>query len=353
MSPKALVLAVVGAGSVAVAAAGGYLALRANPRSEAPTEATTSVALNSATPSPAATPPVAAETTAPDPNAPRTETTVPVEPAADRNRSASRAPSATATTAKTTPATTRSAKTQTPPAAPPRYGSASEPRTETPAQPAPPPAQWPAPSPASRATDPAPVSTTTAVEAAPVNPPPPAPRFEELTVKEDAVIGIRLEQSVSSETAKVEDRISARVTRDVTVDGRTAIPAGAKLEGTVTAVQPGGRFKERARLGIRFHSLVLADGAKIPLQTETIYRDGDSPTGDATAKIGASAVVGAIIGAAIGGKKGAAIGSAAGAAGGTGAVMAGGNKDATIAAGVPLTVRLTSPATVTIEKDSK
>jgi len=197
------------------------------------------------------------------------------------------------------------------------------------------------------------VSTTPPPVELPAVVAPPAPRFEELTIKEDSVIGIRLDQSVSSETAKIEDRVTARVTRDVTVDGRTAIPAGAKLEGTVTAVTPGGRFKERARLGVRFHSLVLADGVKLPLQTETIYRDGDSPTGDATAKIGASAVVGAIIGAAIGGKKGAAIGGAAGAAGGTGAVMAGGNKDATIAAGVPLTVRLTSPATVTIEKESK
>ncbi len=344
MSGKALVLAVVGAGSVVVAAAGGFLALRANPRSATPTSTATIADVNSATP--VASAPLTAATPSPELNAPRSETTVPVEPVRNSDAPRATAPAPRPKTSRPEPPPARPAVTD-------RYESTPASREATPA-PVP-----PAPAPAAPAATAPPVARPSESVAAsvpatePIVIPPPAPRFEELTVKEDSVIGIRLEQSVSSETAKVEDRVTARVTRDVTVDGRTAIPAGSKLEGTVTAVTPGGRFKERARLGVRFHSLVLADGAKLPLQTETIYRDGDSPTGDATAKIGASAVVGAIIGAAIGGKKGAAIGGAAGAAGGTGAVMAGGNKDATIAAGVPLTVRLTSPATVTIEKDSK
>ena len=138
----------------------------------------------------------------------------------------------------------------------------------------------------------------------PLPPPPPAkPRFEELTVGENAVIGIRLETALSSATAKIEDRVTARVSRDVTVEGRTAIPAGARLEGTVVAVEKGGKFKDRARLGVRFTSVVLSDNLRVPIQTETIFRDGDSPVPDATSKIGASAVVGAILGAVIGGKK--------------------------------------------------
>ena len=69
-------------------------------------------------------------------------------------------------------------------------------------------------------------------------------------------------------------------------------------------VEHAGKFKDRARLGIRFHSLVLADGTRMSMQTETIFRDGDSPTGPAASKVGASAVVGGIIGAVVGGKKG-------------------------------------------------
>ncbi len=178
---------------------------------------------------------------------------------------------------------------------------------------------------------------------------PVSPDYDELTVRTDSVIGIRLDTAVSSETAHVEDRVTARVSRDVLVDGRVAVPAGSTLEGIVTTVQRGGRFKERARLGVRFTSVLLADNERVPIQTETIFRIGDAPTGEASAKIGGAAVLGAILGSVIGGKKGAAIGSTAGAAGGTAAVMAGDVNSAVIPASAPLTVRLTGPATVLVE----
>jgi hypothetical protein len=179
----------------------------------------------------------------------------------------------------------------------------------------------------------------------------PKRRFADVIVKEGAVIGIRLDLAISTTTAKVEDKVTARVARDVTVDGLTAIPLGARLEGTVTVVQRGGKMKDRSRIGVRFETLLLADGTRVPLRTDTIFRDGEPPAGEATSKIGASAVVGAILGAVIGGKKGAAIGGTAGAAGGTAAVLSGEANAATIAAGTPLTVRLTAPVTVTIERD--
>jgi hypothetical protein len=79
-------------------------------------------------------------------------------------------------------------------------------------------------------------------------------------------------------------------------------------------------------------------------------REGDSPGRESAAKIGGGAIGGAIIGGILGGAKGAAIGSTVGAGAGTGAVMAGGRNAATLPAGSPVTVRLESPATVTVEK---
>src|SRR5262249_4083771 len=155
---------------------------------------------------------------------------------------------------------------------------------------------------------------------------------------------------LSSERARVEDRVDARVTRDVSANGHVAIPAGSRMIGSVTLVEKGGKLKDQARLGVRFHTLVLADGHEIPLRTEAIYRDGQSPAADSARKIGGAAIGGAILGAIMGGGKGAAVGSAVGAAGGSAAVMAGDRNAATLAAGTIVTVRLAAPVTLEVEK---
>lgn len=179
---------------------------------------------------------------------------------------------------------------------------------------------------------------------------PVGPLYDELVIAADSVIGLEIESSLTSEKAKVEDPVAARVTRDVKVGNRVVIPAGSRANGEVTAVERGGRLKDRARLGVRFTSIVLADGTRIPIQTETIYRDGDSPTNESAAKIGGGAIGGAIIGGILGGGKGAAIGSIVGAGAGSGAVVAGGRNAATLPSGTPVTVRVHEPVIVTVER---
>jgi len=179
---------------------------------------------------------------------------------------------------------------------------------------------------------------------------PRAPQFEEVILPASSVIGLQLESTLSSERARVEDRVDARVTRDVLAAGRVAIPAGSRVLGSVTVVERGGKVKERARLGVRFHTLVLADGTEVPLHTDAVYRDGESPAGDSAKKIGGAAVGGAILGAILGGGKGAAIGGATGAAGGTAAVMHGDRNAATLSRGEVVTAKLSAPATISVER---
>ena len=188
------------------------------------------------------------------------------------------------------------------------------------------------------------------VDRTPVAQEPPRKTYEELVIPADSVIGLQVESAVSSDRAKVEDKVTARVTRDVRVRDQVAIPAGARAEGAITLVDRGGRLKDQARLGIRFHTVVLADGTRLPINTETIYREGDSPARESAAKIGGGAVGGAVLGAIFGGKKGAVIGSTVGAAGGGVAVAASDPNPATLPAGSTVTVRMGSPATVTVEK---
>lgn len=259
--------------------------------------------------------------------------------------------------ARTAPAAPRTSRPASASSAPPPTRESSPPRAAQEARASAPEVRLPAPS----APEPRPVQpVATVAPAAPAAPAetfepaepkgPPAPRFVDLVVSTDSVLGLQIETALTSEKARVEDEVVARVTRDVRVGDRVAIPAGAQARGEVTMVERGGKLKDKARLGIRFTSVVLADGTRIPLETDTIYREGDSPGGESTAKIGGGAIGGAILGGIFGGAKGAAIGAATGAGAGTAAVVAGGRNAATLPSGTPVTVRLIKPATVTVEE---
>jgi hypothetical protein len=189
------------------------------------------------------------------------------------------------------------------------------------------------------------------IDAEPDTPPaPPAPEFEDLVVPSESVLGLQIERTISSETARVEDRVEARVTRDVRVGDKVAIPAGSLVQGSVMEVERGGKVKERARLGIRFHTVVLADGSRLNIKTDAVVREGASPAKESAAKIGGAAVGGAILGAILGGGRGAVIGGATGAAGGTAATMASERNPAVLNAGTTVSVRTQQPVTVTVEK---
>ena len=171
----------------------------------------------------------------------------------------------------------------------------------------------------------------------------------DLVIAADSVVGLQVDTPVSTEDAQVEDDVEARVTRDVIVDDQIAVPAGTRVLGSVVLVENAGELRGAARLGVRFHTVVLDDVFELPIVTETVYREGKGRGSESAAKIGGAAVGGAILGAIFGGRQGAAIGGAAGAAGGTAAAMAGDGQPATLPAGSTLTVRLSRPATVTIE----
>ena len=332
MSTKALVIAIVGASCIGAAAAGGFVAVRLNSADRAladagaPNAPATSASNSSAAQAADSTPGAVAVSNPPTP--------------AVASKAAT--PAAPVKTPKTTPKTATPAKTAVataPVPTPPAQATTPEPPVAAATAPPPPPDVPPPP--------PDPPATTADV-ATPVEP---APVFDEITVKADSVIGLSLDTTVSSEVARIEDRVIAHTTRDVMVDGRVAIPRRSRLEGVVTAVQRGGKFKDQARVGVRFTTLYLPDNSKFPIQTEPIFRDGEAPGNEAASRVGAGSVIGAILGAVVGGKKGAAIGAAGGAGAGAASVAAGDKNAATIPSGVPMTVRLTAPVTVTVARD--
>jgi hypothetical protein len=336
-------------GCVTAAAGGAYLAVRQNGA------VTRSADTNAAPNAPAAAPAAPAAK-------PVNETEAVVEPQASPAATPSATPdAATKPEPKVNPAPAPApAAAESKPARVPRAEPARGPAA--PRAPAPTPRVEPAPAPAHPA---APVNATPAAETQAAAPAPePAPervpepreprarqvQFDEVVLPASSVLGLQVETPLSSERTQIEDRVEARVTRDVTSEGKVAVPAGSRVLGSVTVVERGGKMKDRARLGVRFHTLVLADGRQVPLRTETIIREGDSPSNESARKIGGAAVGGAILGAILGGGKGAMIGGAAGAGGGSAAVMAGDRNAATLPAGTVVSVRLSGPATIEIER---
>jgi hypothetical protein len=318
---------------LAAAAAGGYIATRQNAIPAPASAQTGPVPVAQPASSAKASPAAVQETEATVSDSAR-------KPAAPSVKSANDAATAKRRSEPARTADAREAKAPAFQQVPPLQGTwPSSAVTQVPAQQAPlPPAVEPAPRAEDHAQEP------------PRAPEPPQPTLEDLVIARDSVIGLQTDTRVSSDTARVEDRVDARVTRDVKVGDRIAVPAGARVIGTVTQVERGGKFKEQARLGIRFHTIVLADGTNLPISTETIVRLGEAPGNGSAAKIGGGAVGGAILGAILGGAKGAAIGATAGAGAGTAAVTAGERSAVVLPAGTPLTPRILSPVTVTVER---
>lgn len=340
MNPRTFAVVLLAAGCVTAAAGGAYVAVRQNGAVRPEPVAASAGVPASTAPKPVAETEAVVTTPAPSPEAPLAiPSPARQQPAAELEA----APARTTSIPDRVEASRRNGTARRPSAADGKQGKpapsmvpAPPDRTGTETKPAvAPPATDPAQEPV-RAPEPPPAA--------------PEPQFEEVVVPSTSVIGLQVDTPLSSERSRVEDRVDARVTRDVSANGRVAIPAGSRVIGAVTLVERGGKMKERARLGVRFHTLVLADGREVPLRTEAILREGESPTGDSARKIGGAAIGGAILGAIMGGGKGAAIGSAAGAAGGSAAVMAGDRNAATLPAGTIVSVRLASPATIEVEK---
>src|SRR5260370_28236170 len=64
-----------------------------------------------------------------------------------------------------------------------------------------------------------------------------------LVVPAESVIAVVLDQTISSKSSRPGDRFSATVESPVEVEGKVAIPKGARAEGIVIDAKAAGRFK--------------------------------------------------------------------------------------------------------------
>jgi hypothetical protein len=166
---------------------------------------------------------------------------------------------------------------------------------------------------------------------------------EPVVLPDGTRLPVKLDRAVSSATSQTGDPVTARLTEDVRVADKLVLPAGTEVRGHVTAAVPSGRVKGRARLALRFESLVYK-GKAIPVEIQTVDLTADNSHKRDAEIIGGGAGAGAIIGAIAGGGKGAGKGALIGAVAGTGAVLATKGQEVELPAGARWTLELTREA---------
>lgn len=175
-----------------------------------------------------------------------------------------------------------------------------------------------------------------------------APAYREVTLPAGTVLPVDLETSVGSDISRVEQPVSGRLRRAVTVGGTQVIAAGTPVSGHVTAVQRPGKVKGRGQIALRFTQLDTPGPGTTRISTGTISRLAPATKQKDTLQIVGPAAAGAVIGRIAGGKSGAAKGAVIGGGAGTGYVLATRGKDVHIAKGADLSVKLTAPVTIRV-----
>lgn len=71
---------------------------------------------------------------------------------------------------------------------------------------------------------------------------------------------LRMENSLSTRTAKEGDYVYLRSASPIAVDGKIIVPVGSYVQGVVAGTKRSGRVSGRAELAIRLETLTLAQG---------------------------------------------------------------------------------------------
>src|SRR4029077_3891407 len=117
-----------------------------------------------------------------------------------------------------------------------------------------------------------------------------------LVIPADTVIAVVLDQTVSSKTSKSGDRFTATVESPVEVEGKVAIPKGARAEGVVSEAKAAGRFKGGAVLSLTLRS-VTVHGKDYEIETSSATTSSKGKGKRTAVMVGGGAAGGAAIGA--------------------------------------------------------
>ncbi|MCM3872942.1 MAG: hypothetical protein ND895_19855 [Pyrinomonadaceae bacterium] len=146
------------------------------------------------------------------------------------------------------------------------------------------------------------------------------------TLNSGQVIRVRMNETITSETARAGDQFTTTVVDPVYANGLEVIPAGSSIVGQVRTVKRASRQSKAGAIEVHFVSLRLPTGITRAINgdltdvtSDTVNADnegevsGKSATNRNVVFVGGGAATGALIGAIAGGGKGAGIGAGVGA----------------------------------------
>lgn len=152
-------------------------------------------------------------------------------------------------------------------------------------------------------------------------------------------LDVRLQSPLSSGTASAEQRFETTTAVDLMQGDRVLVPAGSRVRGIVSNVQPAGRVDRSGRLTLAFDRIEV-NGREYPMRALATQVFESEGIREEVGTVGAGAGVGAIVGGILGGLRGALIGAIVG---GGGVIAATEGKDVELPAGTIVRIRLDTP----------
>lgn len=157
-----------------------------------------------------------------------------------------------------------------------------------------------------------------------------------------------LQTDLSTDVNRTGDPFIATTVGPIVIEGRTLVPAGARISGILRDVQASGRIKDRARMTLVFQDIVDSSDKVHAIAAQPLQIQAASEMHNDVVKIAAGGAVGAILGAISGKKNGVLVGAAAGAGAGTVLVLATKGEDVELRRGLKLYVEMTGPTSFVV-----
>jgi hypothetical protein len=178
-------------------------------------------------------------------------------------------------------------------------------------------------------------------------PPPPVekPKPQPIVVPAGTTLTVTVGQALSSKTSQTGQTFIATLAQPVSVGGRTAIPAGSTVSGTVVTAKAKGKIKGQGELDLALTSVTVR-GQTYNIQTGVMAQTVKGKGKRTAVATGGGAAGGALIGGIAGGGKGAGIGALVGAGAGLLGGSLTGNQQIEIPAESALSFRLSAPLTL-------